>query len=1421
MSAVIGSLRVDLGLDSAKFSRGASQAQKSLATMRKQFAAVTGVVAAMGAAITTAALAGAKQIDETAKAARRLDSSIGGFRALELAAGEAGVSLSGLANDIQTMNRELSTIGTSGNGARALDALGLSLKDLQGLDADQKLAVIADQVKTLGLSSGQTTAIMRDLGVRNREMALLMLQGGDAIRAAREDITAYGLAISSVDASRIEQANDRIGRLGLITQYAGQQLALELVPALGAMAQAMTESLKAGGALRAMIDGFVGNLNELAGVAIVATTAFGTRYVGAMVAARLATLNFVTALGLMKKALIRTGIGALIVGAGVMVGKFLDLVGAAGGFGKALTLLGEVAGAVWQGIVASAAAIPPALNGVWQLMKSGFLLALSDMATGFFDFVWNIADGLSGVPAFEGMSASLMKLADGADAASGSLARAGYEAKAAADGAFSSAAGTIRKAFGPAREAMEKLSGVTVETTETTEDLNDALDDTETSGGNAEKGAGKAAKGAGKAEKAIERAKTEAEGYANALKEAAFTAEDLGTEKANVLIGGIDGVSNAFGDWVARGFKDFKDFTKSIVSSFTGMLGQMVALAAKNRIMIGMGFSGGGGAAGTAAQAASGGGGAGGMLGQLGGIAGGFGSFRGAWGGGSGVLGGASAAIGAFANGGLAGGLGAVGSMAGQVSMGLQGLGTAIGAVAVPLLAVAAVFSFFKKKTKELDSGLRVTVTGMDSLLESFRHVEVSRFWGLSKKKKTYYTELEAEDADPLEKVIHDLQSGILQTAEALNVGSDAFDAFSHQIKISTKGMTEEEAQAAIIEGLQGLSDEFAAMVPGLADLQLEGEGAATTLQRIVTELQTVNDALYLFDRAALDASIAGAAMASNLIELSGGLEAFATKTQYVFENMLTGAAQDARLTEIALAQLTDTFGDLQFALPQTHDQFVALLDVQDLTTQAGRETHAALLDVAGAFVQVNGTAQSAADAVQNAATELARQAEAVLNERRSLETELLRLTGETAELRRRELEALDPTNRALQQMIWNVTDLTDELQAFDAATASQITALQARYSASNAALEAQLTAIDGQISTAQKAIEAFNAARLDQINADIDQRLDRTLSRLERAKSAVSDALDGLRDNLDGIRDAIASRGPVGADQEVASYRNAQAALQAYAGGKAYTSADLQAALEAVSVDTGGFFATMQEMVLDRAKTTSVLADLEGRAVGQVPVAEAQLAAADRQIAQAQLAAEEDREFHASQLAAMDDAEDLYASMEDALTGLREFAARREDILALIAANDISLDRELYQFERLRAEMRANIAATVDVKDAIAGLSSALGATPGFALGGSHHGGLRIVGEDGPELEATGPSRIYSASQLRRMMQPKPAYVPAAGLQPAGQGGLQGVRDEIAQLTREVKSGNAAALEKAKAILHIQERFRDNGIETYQLGTV
>lgn len=383
-SSVIGALRVVLGLDAAQFEKGADKAKSSLSTMRKQFLGVAGAAAAAGTALVAAALKSAGEIDRLAKAGRRVETGVGGFRALELAASESGVSVSALADSVQTMDREIAK-GSKGATA-ALDRLGLAAGDLAGLEADQKLALVGDRIKALGLSSGETTALLQGLGIRQRDLVLLLQAGGDGLRQARTDVEDYGLALDAVEAGKIETANDRLARLGLISQYVGQQLAVTIVPALGQMAQAMTNSLREGGALRIVIDALVGNLDLLVNTAGVAVAALGARYVGAVISARLATFTLTGALKGLRVALMSLGIPALIIGAGVLVTWFTRLVTSAGGFGEALALLRDVASEVWSRIGIGLQAAGSTINGVWQEIKAIGLEVFAGILTGGVEF---------------------------------------------------------------------------------------------------------------------------------------------------------------------------------------------------------------------------------------------------------------------------------------------------------------------------------------------------------------------------------------------------------------------------------------------------------------------------------------------------------------------------------------------------------------------------------------------------------------------------------------------------------------------------------------------------------------------------------------------------------------------------------------------------------------------------------------------------------------------------------------------------------------------------------------------------------------------------------------------------------------------------------------------------------------------------
>lgn len=78
--------------------------------------------------------------------------------------------------------------------------------------------------------------------------------------------------------------------------------------------------------------------------------------------------------------------------------------------------------------------------------------------------------------------------------------------------------------------------------------------------------------------------------------------------------------------------------------------------------------------------------------------------------------------------------------------------------------------------------------------------------------------------------------------------------------------------------------------------------------------------------------------------------------------------------------------------------------------------------------------ADQQAQAAQRAADEAAQRERAILSERQGLLKQLLQLEGNTTLLRQMELEALDPSNRALQERIWALQDETAAAEKFKSA---------------------------------------------------------------------------------------------------------------------------------------------------------------------------------------------------------------------------------------------------------------------------------------------------------------------------------------------------------------------------------------------------
>jgi hypothetical protein len=109
------------------------------------------------------------------------------------------------------------------------------------------------------------------------------------------------------------------------------------------------------------------------------------------VAARVATFSLATALVLLRGAIIRTGIGALIVGAGELVYQFGRLVQGAGGFGNALELMGNVARAVWDGIKATTSSFVDSFRALRSDVEAIWLRLMRFLAGKWADFLGQIA----------------------------------------------------------------------------------------------------------------------------------------------------------------------------------------------------------------------------------------------------------------------------------------------------------------------------------------------------------------------------------------------------------------------------------------------------------------------------------------------------------------------------------------------------------------------------------------------------------------------------------------------------------------------------------------------------------------------------------------------------------------------------------------------------------------------------------------------------------------------------------------------------------------------------------------------------------------------------------------------------------------------------------------------------------------------
>jgi len=886
----------------------------------EQYAKMTNGLKAMGASSSEAAMQLNAISDIALRTRAPLDATVQLYTRISIAADELGASQQEVLRFTENVGLALGAAGIGANEAsgalmqlsQAMSGGVVRAEEFNSImeNAYPLALAAAEGIDAAGGSVGKLRQLVVDGKVSSEEFFDAILLQGDALA---ETFDKTNITMSQATENMQTAFTKLIGTFDQITGG--------------------TSAIASG------IDFLAQNLDAVTGLVIAATGAIVIGFTPAIIGATVAAATFVVGLVTLKGALLATGIGAVVVIAGVLIGKFLELVRGTGSFGEAFKAVAVLSRAAVTDIGTFLAGLLAVSQSVAAGFSATFLQAFASVLDSGFDFVDSFITGpLNSLERALGLDLQTplrRKVSDG-------LRKMSLEYTATAQ----EASATARQLFASTTATSTAFEEFTTKIAETAEEVNAAavasklLDNSLTSTG----------KSAGKTVPKIEELKTETEAFNAAMEEAAMTTEDLGKAKAQILVSGIDSMAGAFGDFVSGGLKDFKSFASSIVDTFKRMLSQMIAMAVKNKIMISLGMGGGGGgnAASMAMQAAGGGGG---VAGAAGAALGGLGSL------GSVFMNGASASLSAF-SGGISAGIGQVGATMAGATASLPAFAAAVGAVAVPLLAVVAVFAFFKKKTKELDAGVRLTVKGLNVMVESFKKVQTSRFFGLSKKVRTTFTSLGAA-ANPLKQTIRAIQTSVLTAAASIGVGAGQFAKFSKRIKISTKGLSDKQAQKAVTDALNGFSDEFANMVRGLSKFAIAGEGASDTLSRLSASLLTVNDVFRDLGFGAYNVSLAGAGAASQFAQLFGSLQNFTASTGAYYDQFFTNDEKMANAT----ARLTQSLAALGIDfVPQTKSAFRDLVDTAMLGGDS--DLAAQLIMLAPAFSAVTDATNRLADAI-------------------------------------------------------------------------------------------------------------------------------------------------------------------------------------------------------------------------------------------------------------------------------------------------------------------------------------------------------------------------------------------------------------------------------------------------------------------------
>lgn len=217
-SAVVGALRVNLGIDSADFNKGLANAQTRLASVAANVAKAGAAIAVgLGIALGGAVKKTLDNMDELSKAAQSFGIPIEQLSALKYAADLSGVGLDALGVSMGKLSKNMVDVAAGAGGAAkaAFEKLGISVKNSDGTlkSSTSVLEELSGKFAEMPDGAEKTALAMQLMGKSGAAMIPLLNGGTTALQAQIAEAKKFGLVITQEAAAGAEQFNDNLTRL--------------------------------------------------------------------------------------------------------------------------------------------------------------------------------------------------------------------------------------------------------------------------------------------------------------------------------------------------------------------------------------------------------------------------------------------------------------------------------------------------------------------------------------------------------------------------------------------------------------------------------------------------------------------------------------------------------------------------------------------------------------------------------------------------------------------------------------------------------------------------------------------------------------------------------------------------------------------------------------------------------------------------------------------------------------------------------------------------------------------------------------------------------------------------------------------------------------------------------------------------------